>query len=51
MYVCKKKVTHRKHKVTHRKKKGKHKPEFNNKNNLFKIDENRLNIITVMQII
>lgn len=33
------------------KKNGKHKSEFNNKNNLFKIDENRLNIIIIMQII
>lgn len=32
-------------------KNGKHKSKFNNKNNLFKIDENRLNITIIMQII
>ena len=48
MYVCKRNVSARQHKG---KKNGKHKSEFSNKNNLFKIDENRLNIIIIMQII
>lgn len=48
MYVCKRNASARQHTE---KKNGKHKSEFNNKNNLFKIDENRLNIIIIMQII